>query len=302
MPAVSLDGLRVLVVDDNATNRRILEEVLKHWSAVPTLASSGIEALARMKRAEAAGNRSTWRCSTSTCRKWTASRWPSGCAVMPRKTGPSILMLSSADHSDALQRCRDLSLSAYIVKPVTQSDLYMAILMALGAAPGPLPRVRSCRSSGGRPVAALRVLLAEDNPVNQKLAIHLLESAGHEVWLAQNGIQAVELYRRETFDLVCMDLQMPEMGGLDATAEIRQIEARTGTRTPDHRPDRARHAGRPRAVSRRRHGRLRVEADRTSTARRGDQPRPGRGADSDVGARDAGCRACRGRRSDPTPF
>ena len=230
--AVSLDGLRVLVVDDNSTNRRILEEVLKHWNAVPTLVSGGIEALARMKRAEAAGEPFEVALLDVNMPEMDGFTLAERMRGLPTKPGPSILMLSSADHSDALQRCRTLSLSAYIVKPVTQNDLYTAILSALGAAPKAADARPKPSIAPATPSRAFRVLLAEDNPVNQKLAIHLLQSAGHEVRLAHNGIQAVELYRRETFDLVCMDLQMPEMGGIDATAEIRQIERERNTRTP----------------------------------------------------------------------
>jgi two-component system sensor histidine kinase/response regulator len=231
-PALSLAGLRVLVVDDNATNRRILEEVLKHWHAVPALATGGEEALAMMNRANDNGE-------------------PFGVALldvnMPGMDGfvlaermraadsgtaPSILMLSSADHSDALQRCRDLSVSAYIVKPVTQAELYTALLGALGTAPRAEVVVGPAVARPEVPERALRVLLAEDNPVNQKLATHLLESMGHEVRLARNGLEAVERYRLEFFDLICMDLQMPEIGGIQATGEIRGIEDERGTRTP----------------------------------------------------------------------
>jgi CheY-like chemotaxis protein/HPt (histidine-containing phosphotransfer) domain-containing protein len=222
----------VLVVDDNATNRRILDEVLKHWRAVPTLASGGVEALARMKRADEAGEPFQVALLDVNMPEMDGFTLAERMRGGPTLTGPSILMLSSADHSEALQRCRELSLNAYIVKPVTQAELYTALLAALGAA----PRAAAARP---KPVAlpdeaahTLRVLLAEDNPVNQKLAIHLLEGMGHEVRLAHNGVQAVELYRRESFDLICMDLQMPEMGGIEATAEIRLIDGERDTRTP----------------------------------------------------------------------
>ena len=231
-PALSMAGLRVLVVDDNATNRRILDEVLKHWKAVPTLASGGIEALARMKRAEEAGAPFQVALLDVNMPEMDGFMLAERMRGSHTLTGPSILMLSSADHSDALQRCRELALSAYIVKPVTQADLYTALLAALGAA----PRADAARP---KPVAlpdeaahTLRVLLAEDNPVNQKLAIHLLEAMGHQVRLAHNGVEAVELYRGEWFDLICMDLQMPQMGGFEATAEIRVMEGERGTRTP----------------------------------------------------------------------
>jgi two-component system sensor histidine kinase/response regulator len=232
VPGVSLVGLQVLVVDDNETNRRILDEVLRHWQAVPTLASGGVEALARMKRALAAGTPFQLALLDVNMPEMDGFTLAERMRDIPTLTGPSILMLSSADHSDALQRCQELSLSAYIVKPVTQADLYAAILRALGAA----PRADAARSKSlATPEAAaqsLRVLLAEDNPVNQKLAIHLLERMGHTVRLAHNGVQAVGLYREEPFDLICMDLQMPEMGGIQATAEIRRFEGERGTRTP----------------------------------------------------------------------
>ena len=230
----SLENLRVLVVDDNATNRRILEEVLKHWGAVPTLVPGGVEALARMNRAEAIGEPFHVALLDVNMPEMDGFTLAERMRGLRHGAGPSILMLSSADHGDAMQRCRNLALSAYIVKPVTQSELYMAIVNALGAAPRATDTVRM-KVASAIPTAArrkLRVLLAEDNAVNQKLATYLLEGAGHEVRLAHNGIQAVELYRREQFDLVCMDLQMPEMGGLEATAEIREIDQKRKTRTP----------------------------------------------------------------------
>jgi CheY-like chemotaxis protein/HPt (histidine-containing phosphotransfer) domain-containing protein len=151
---------------------------------------------------------------------------------MSAMIGPSILMLSSADHTDALQRCRDLSLSAYIVKPVTQRDLFTALLSAIGK--GPIRTVvrEVTPAAPVEKVRSLNVLLAEDNAVNQKLAIHLLTNAGHRVRLAHDGLQAVDLYQQEAFDLICMDLQMPEMGGIEATKQIRCIEQETGRHVP----------------------------------------------------------------------
>ena len=229
---LSLQGLKVLVVDDNATNRRILEEVLVHWQALPTMAEGGAEALVLMRSAQETGmpfNVVLLDVNMPDMDGFTLAERMRG---MPELTGPSILMLSSADHSDALQRCRDLSLGAYIVKPVTQSELHNALTRAL--APGPVENAHRAQHPAPAPAGGggLRVLLAEDNPVNQKLAIHLLEKAGHSVLLAHNGVQAVEFYRRERFDVICMDLQMPEMGGIEATAAIRRIEQETGIHVP----------------------------------------------------------------------
>ena len=230
-PALSLAGLRVLVVDDNATNRRILEEVLKHWHAVPTLATGGADALAMINAAQEKGEPFDVALLDVNMPEMDgfmlAERMR---ATMP--TSPSILMLSSADHSDALQRCRDLSVSGYIIKPVTQAELYTALLGALGTAPRVEATDRPSAALAEAPMRPLRVLLAEDNPVNQTLAIHLLKAMGHSVRLAHNGIEAVARYRLEPFDLICMDLQMPQMGGIEATAEIRRLEDERGTHTP----------------------------------------------------------------------
>ena len=224
--STTLAGLRVLVVDDNATNRRILDEVLRHWGAAPTLASGGQEALARIQRAQDTGQPfdiALLDVHMPDMDGFTLAERMRGINAV---NGTSILMLSSADHNDALQRCRDLSVSAYIVKPITQRELHAALTTASGQ----LASVEAAKAPVVAPAVSrrLRVLLAEDNPVNQKLAIHLLNDLGHEVRLAENGAIAVELYRQESFDLVCMDLQMPELGGFEATAEIRAIEKTTG--------------------------------------------------------------------------
>ena len=231
MPPLSLAGIRVLVVDDNATNRSILEEVLRHWGAVPTLASGGIEALARLKRAEDLGEPIRVALLDVNMPEMDGFTLADRMRSAPTPIAPAILMLSSSDHSGAVERCRDLALSAYIIKPVTQADLYAAMLNALGAAPR-LEAAAPKAVAVTTPARSLRVLLAEDNPVNQKLAIHLLEAAGHAVRLAHDGAQAVELYQRESFDLICMDLQMPVMDGIEATVEIRRLDGVRGTRTP----------------------------------------------------------------------
>ena len=229
--AVTLAGLRVLVVDDNATNRRILDEVLRQWRAVPTLATGGEEALALVREAEEAGTPFHLALLDVNMPGMDGFTLAGRVQLVSPLVGPAILMLSSSDHADAMERCRELALSAYLIKPVTQRDLYAALLgtLGLGAAS---PRSRPAPAAPRMGATGLRVLLAEDNAVNQQLAMHLLKGAGHEVELARNGIEAVERYRRGSFDLICMDLQMPEMDGLEATAAIRQIETRRGGHVP----------------------------------------------------------------------
>jgi CheY-like chemotaxis protein/HPt (histidine-containing phosphotransfer) domain-containing protein len=139
------------------------------------------------------------------------------------------MMLSSACQPIDTARCQELGLAAYLTKPIKQAELYRSILAALGnpaAAPPAAP------SPPTRPGRTLRFLLAEDNPVNQKLAARLLEKQGHSVAIVGNGVEAVQAVERQLFDLVLMDVQMPEMDGFEATAAIRERERGTGRRLP----------------------------------------------------------------------
>jgi len=142
----------------------------------------------------------------------------------PNLASVTIMMLTSAGERGDAARCRALGVTAYLTKPIRQSELLDAILTSLGSAPaersGQLVTVHSMREHR-RP---LHILLAEDNLVNQTLATRLLEKRGHSVVLAVNGREAVETWKRERFDLILMDVQMPEMGGFEATAAIRHAE------------------------------------------------------------------------------
>jgi two-component system, sensor histidine kinase and response regulator len=130
-------------------------------------------------------------------------------------------------------RCRELGISVYLTKPVRQSELLDAIMSALGNSRAP---VKPASPAGGEPILkgsrSLRILLAEDNPVNQRLAVRILEKWGHSIAVAGNGRKAVETWEKETFDLVLMDVQMPEMSGTEATAFIREREKGRNRRTP----------------------------------------------------------------------
>jgi len=153
----------------------------------------------------------------------------------PDLAGATIMMLTSDVQSDVATRCRELGIAACLIKPITQSDLLGSILQVLGgrnAKAGPAqPKVVEL----ARATRPLRILLAEDNPVNQRLALKLLEKRGHTVSVANNGREALELLERarwEGFDVVLMDVQMPEMDGLEATASIRARERATGRHLP----------------------------------------------------------------------
>jgi CheY-like chemotaxis protein len=139
-------------------------------------------------------------------------------------------MLTSGDHPEDGQRCQQLGIAAYLLKPVKQSELLEALEMALGLL---VPaKATGAVAAASAPTRKLRVLLAEDSVVNQKLAVALLERQGHTVTVATNGREALAATERQEFDLVLMDVQMPEMDGFEATQAIRMREHQTGRRLP----------------------------------------------------------------------
>jgi PAS domain S-box-containing protein len=241
-----LCGLRVLVVDDNATNRRILEEMLGNWGARPTVVEGGPAALDALEGAWAAGE--PFRLILLDARmpqmdgfelaEQVRARFPTG-----GQGGAILMMLSSAGRPGDASRCRDLGITEVLTKPVRQANLARAVLKALGASEEKDEGGRmkdesrqqgSSDSSFIPPPSSfpLRILLAEDNPVNQKLAVSLLRQEGHRVVLAGNGHEALAALEQEPFDLVLMDVQMPEMDGLEATAIIRKKERGTSQHIP----------------------------------------------------------------------
>jgi two-component system, sensor histidine kinase and response regulator len=227
-----LQGLRVLVVDDNATNRRLLHDLLKGWGMKPTVARSAAEAMAVMRR-----TRETEGCFSLIILDammpemdgFEMARWIKGETEFAAAT---VMMLSSAAVRLDASRCRELGLASYLSKPVTRVELWNALVTALRLSPADQKPPENGRGDRDRRNSGLRVLLAEDNPVNQRLAARVLEKRGHEVLVVDNGRQALEALEKNSFDLVLMDLQMPEMGGMEATAAIRLREQETGGHLP----------------------------------------------------------------------
>jgi two-component system sensor histidine kinase/response regulator len=230
-PLATLHGTSVLVVDDNATNRRVLCEALRLWGARATGVESGPEALAELRRAAGAGAPHSLVLLDAMMPDMDGFAVAEAIAREPAPVGPVVMMLSSADRRDDAARCRELGVAAYLVKPVKAAELRQAILRALGAGPGTPVRgtPRPGAAVGGGP---LRVLLVEDNPVNQRVAVRMLEGFGHSVAVAGHGGEAVAAVEREPFDVVLMDVQMPVMDGFEATRLIRTREAGAERRTP----------------------------------------------------------------------
>jgi signal transduction histidine kinase/CheY-like chemotaxis protein len=228
---VALGGLSVLVVDDNATTRRILQEVLGSWGMRPTVVPGGWEALAALRRAAACGQPFALVLLDALMPGMDGFALAEHILERPDLGGTMLVMMSSAGRSNDAARCRRLKIAACLTKPVKQSELFDALMTTLGrrpAAPGEHAPPRPPRD--GR--RGLRILVTEDNAVNQTLAVILLEKEGHRVTVAGNGKEALAALDREPFDLVLMDVQMPEMDGLQATAELRRQERATGAHVP----------------------------------------------------------------------
>jgi PAS domain S-box-containing protein len=227
----SLAGVSVLVVDDNATNRQILQDILLQWHMQPTLAESANAALKRLE--EAAGRGAPFRLVLTDTQMPVTDGFELVARIgrNPGLGSPGIVMLSSADESSD-RLFSGPGVQARLCKPVRQSELRKTIARIL-TNKGLLKErglLAETALSGAR--RTLRILLAEDNPVNTKLAVRLLQKGGYDVVVANNGREAVEAVERETFDLVLMDVQMPEMDGFEATQALRERERRTGQHLP----------------------------------------------------------------------
>ncbi len=227
-----LGGLRVLIVDDNSTNRRILTEMLTNWAMHPLAVSGVADALDELERMSRAGTPYALILTDSNMPVQDGFELAERIQSHRELCGSMIMMLTSADRSEDLAKCAQLGIAAYLIKPIKQSELLDAIVLAVGAdahASAMPAKTTTPKKQASRPRS---ILLAEDSLINQKLAIGLLERWGHTVTVANNGVEAVKLSGEKEFDLILMDVQMPELDGLDATLAIRARERDSGLHLP----------------------------------------------------------------------
>jgi two-component system, sensor histidine kinase and response regulator len=227
-----LQDMHVLVVDDNLTNRRVLEGMLARWGMLPAAVDSGRAALQAFQVAKDMGHSFPLALLDGQMPEMDGFTLAEIIRKDPSLAGTTIMMLTSAGHAGDAARCQELGISGYLVKPVRQRELLEAIHALLQGKPEqktePLVTTHSLRENRNR----RQILLAEDNLVNQTLASRLLEKRGFRVTIAGDGRAALDELERESFDLVLMDVQMPKMGGFEATAAIREREKTTGLHIP----------------------------------------------------------------------
>jgi signal transduction histidine kinase/CheY-like chemotaxis protein len=226
-------GLRVLVVDDNVTNRRILTDVLRHWGMKAIAASSGPEALAALRQAFEAREPFALIITDVHMPGMDGFELAEEVEKSPYRGGAVILMLTSGERPGDVRRARASSVSKHLSKPVRRQELRDVIEGAMGPSPEnpeiqPLPQP----APSTPPVSCAHILLAEDNPVNQRVVQRILEKRGHSVVVTSSGREALEALTTQAFDLILMDVQMSEIDGIEATRAIRETEKASGAHIP----------------------------------------------------------------------
>jgi len=227
-----LHNLPVLIVDDNFTNRRVLQGMLNRWGMRPTAVEGGRTALQALEIAKSTGRAFPLILLDGQMPEMDGFALAEVIQKDRELVGAAIMMLTSAGHAGDAARCRELGISAYLVKPIRQGELLESILSVLQKGPKSDPPSLVTRHTLREIRHRANILLAEDNAVNQTLAVRLLGKRGYAVAVAGDGQAAVAALEKESFDLVLMDIQMPGMDGFEATARIREKEKRSGEHIP----------------------------------------------------------------------
>jgi PAS domain S-box-containing protein len=230
-----LIGVKALIVDDNCSNRRILEVMLKQWGMLPTSVAGGAEGILALLAATAAGDQFGLIISDLLMPGMDGFGFVERVREKPELSTAKIMLLTSAGNRGDAARCEELGISAYAMKPVRRSELLEVISRLLDEReqrPAQPLITRYSLANARLAAVSLHILVAEDNAVNQKLVARLLEKRGHCVKVVANGREALEALDQRAYDLVLMDVQMPEMDGFEATRELREREKQAGHRTP----------------------------------------------------------------------
>ena len=234
----ALDGIPVLVVDDNPTNRRILSDTLRSWGMQPTSVASAQEALEHMRGGVQLERSFPVLLPDVHMPEMDGFELVKRMLDTPDLANAFILMLTSGEHLGDLARCRELGVSAFLTKPIRRAELRAAIVTAIAGRDPDSQTAQDLRELAARtakPTPAGRgahILLAEDNAVNQRVARAILERAGHTITLAHTGGQALALWSKQPFDMILMDVQMPDIDGFEATAILRRKERECGAHIP----------------------------------------------------------------------
>ncbi len=232
-PETDLKGIRVVAVDDNATNRYIIRELLHRWGMTAEVVSSAPEVMAQLKASLENGTPYQLLISDYQMPEMDGLQLVKRIRSHKEFENLKIIILSSVTETRGAARYRKLSIDAYLSKPIYSSELKSVICSLIGGRPENPDHRPEAEPSVSRAVPKpCKILLAEDNVINQKLTTRYLQKLGHDVVIANDGEEAFRFFQEDNFDLLLMDVQMPKMDGFEAAQKIREAEQARGHRTP----------------------------------------------------------------------